>query len=212
MEKAAIVVLTMLIAMSSLAAQDKPADCPTITVLGPPGVTKPGEPMRFTATVGGTSHETLRFEWTLSRGKILSGQGTTEISTTFDHNYNLTATLRVIGLPAGCPATASGTAAVVVDVAATMVDEVPQHANKIDKVRFGKLFDQLAKNPAARGYIIEYFPRRTTRKAIDRRLQLVGKYLAGKNLSDRITTIAATGPTPRTKYYLVPPGSDNPEP
>src|ERR1043166_4819416 len=52
--------------------------CPTVSVSGPSGVTAPGQPMTFVATVSGAENAT--YNWTVSAGTISSGQGTSTIT------------------------------------------------------------------------------------------------------------------------------------
>jgi hypothetical protein len=78
--------------------------CPAINITGPAGITKPGEAMYFTANVAGTADE-LTYNWTVSAGKITSGQGTPAIqvdTTGVGNRATITATLTISGLAPIC--------------------------------------------------------------------------------------------------------------
>src|SRR5690606_20383933 len=86
-------------------------DCGTLSVIGPAGITPPGQSMTFTANATGGSAD-VTYNWSVSSGTIESGQGTPSIvvSTTNDMaNTSVTATVELGGLdPAcNCPSTAS---------------------------------------------------------------------------------------------------------
>jgi len=88
-------------------------DCPTITVTGPSEDTTPGESMTFTANISGGSQESVTYLWTVSAGKIASGQGTPSItvSTTSEMaGTNVTATVQIGGLDERCNCVPSASA------------------------------------------------------------------------------------------------------
>ena len=89
-------------------AEKDPWVCPTIYVDCPDAA---GPTVRFTITVtaGVPADAKLTFNWTVSRGKIISGQGTSSISVDARglEGKSFTAAVRVRGVPAGCPNKAS---------------------------------------------------------------------------------------------------------
>jgi hypothetical protein len=50
--------------------------CPTLSVVGPPGVTNPGDKMTFRVDGGAVD---LKYSWTVSAGTIVGGQATPAI-------------------------------------------------------------------------------------------------------------------------------------
>src|SRR3954454_12815274 len=90
---------------------EPPAVCPTISVSGPDGIVMPGDTARYVVNVKGQAeYPGLEYRWTLSDGKIISGQGTAAIDIQ-QPNEAVTATVEVIGLPNDCPNVASETVA-----------------------------------------------------------------------------------------------------
>jgi hypothetical protein len=83
--------------------------CPSIKITCTTEV-RAGVPVVVSAYLGGVDNKTpLIFDWTLSAGTIISGQGTSSVSvnTTALDGQVLVVTVRINGLAAGCPATAS---------------------------------------------------------------------------------------------------------
>lgn len=71
--------------------------------------------MTFTANVPAGDIKSLKYQWTVSAGTILGGQGTPsmEIQTTRDMSFtSVTATVEVYGLASGCPNSVSASAGV----------------------------------------------------------------------------------------------------
>ena len=134
--------------------------CPTLSVSGPSGVTKPGETMTFVASVSGAD---VTYNWTVSDGTIESGQGTSSITvrtTTTMAGGNVTATVEISGSALDpechCVTTASETAPVAGKETSTTVDEFgPQKDDEV-KARVDNFYIQLNNNPNASGYIINY--------------------------------------------------------
>ena len=54
--------------------------CPTISVLGPGQPIPQSEPMTFTANVFGGNQDAITYNWSVSQGTIVNGQGTPSIS------------------------------------------------------------------------------------------------------------------------------------
>ena len=79
--------------------------CPTLGVTGPAGVTAPGETMTFTANVSGGSGEAVTYNWDVSSGTIVEGQGTPviKVATTPEMaGGNVTATVTIGGICQDC--------------------------------------------------------------------------------------------------------------
>ena len=82
-----------------------PCTCPTISVTGPSSVTKAGDTMTFTANVSGGSQSDVTYNWTVSQGDIISGQGTPVITVQTGSGMageNVTATVTVGGVCDTC--------------------------------------------------------------------------------------------------------------
>lgn len=85
-------------------AADGADKCPSITVTG---VADEERNALFSANVT-SLNENLTYVWSVSTGMIAKGQGTLQISVAAAAGGSVTATVEVGGVPASCPATASG--------------------------------------------------------------------------------------------------------
>ena len=84
-------------------------ECPTIIVSCPDDVSP--KTLTYTAHISGLERDQkVSYKWSVSRGKIKSGQGTSSITVGRpEEMYGLTATVEVGGLPNGCGNAASCT-------------------------------------------------------------------------------------------------------
>lgn len=86
-------------------AADGADKCPSITVTG---VAEEGPSALFSANVTSLNQD-LTYNWSVSAGTISTGQGSLQISVADADGGSVSATVEVGGIPASCPATASGT-------------------------------------------------------------------------------------------------------
>jgi hypothetical protein len=82
--------------------------CPTVSV-SCPSCYDHAIPVTFTALLYGDVADTIRYDWALSAGTILEGQGTAtiKVDTSDVDEQVITAEVRVHGLPTGCGTQAS---------------------------------------------------------------------------------------------------------
>lgn len=190
--------------------------CATGTISGPAGVTAPGSTMTFTATITPGTYDPT-YNWTVSSGTIISGQGTPVITVQTTREMagsTVTATLDVGGAPADCTCPLQLTESGPVEGVqpARLIDEFGALNPDDIRGRLDLFFAELANNPSDRGYIINY----GTPAQIAARERLITNHINFRSAPrDRITIVnggAAPDGTPTTKLYLVPPGADNPTP
>jgi len=193
----------------------KPAcACPSVSVSGPAGITKPGDPMTFVANV--TGGEGITYNWSVSAGTISSGQGTSSITvdtTGVAGGSSITATVEIGGTPAGCdcPKTASETAGVAAPPQAETIAEFGKQTPDEIKAQLDPFFIRLQNDPTAQGYIINY----GTPAQIKARRTVITNAIKFRNFPmDRITFVDGpdTGDGPRTKLVFVPAGATPPAP
>ncbi|MBS1797012.1 MAG: hypothetical protein JSS81_24510 [Acidobacteria bacterium] len=103
--------LTLLSGVSMTAQTGNPP-CPAIEIAGG-GVVRPGDPMSF--SVKEAENLKLEYEWTVSEGTIVEGRNgsSIKIDTTGLGGRNITATVKIKGLPANCADTASEIGSVI---------------------------------------------------------------------------------------------------
>src|SRR5215210_4367097 len=99
------VILILAFCFAAFAQTNKIA-CPEISFVLPNHMPHPDVPITFSAKVGETTEKyNLSYEWTVSRGKILQGQGTSNIeflAAEEDAGANFNVSVKVIGLPKIC--------------------------------------------------------------------------------------------------------------
>jgi hypothetical protein len=213
MRTAVLVIPVLLGLVYGTFAQAEERECPTISVTGPAGITRPGEPIMFSVELTGAPLQDVIYTWTLSTGKVVEGQGSNAITMVYDRNgSSITASVEVAGLGEGCPSGASETLSYCEGPVPILVAEGFVPVASIDKARLNKLASELAVAPNTQGYLIEYFPSKTSQKAIDAKIRLTLQHLKKSVDETRITIVTDTASNAFTKYYIVPPGASNPTP
>lgn len=105
MKKAAFIILCMLVLLNTQAQK-----CPaSITVMAPSGEGETGKTFQMSVTVNGLPENvSITYSWSISTGKIVSGQGTPVITVDPGNEPGYcTATVEIGGLPAECVNTSS---------------------------------------------------------------------------------------------------------
>jgi hypothetical protein len=100
------------------------ADCGSVKVSGPADILQPGQAANFRAMVNNPAGGAVSYQWTVSSGRIVSGQGTPDITVDTNGlgNQSVTAAVQVNGLGAACANTDSTSFAVAAKPAPTMFD------------------------------------------------------------------------------------------
>ncbi|HEY0004956.1 MAG TPA: hypothetical protein VGB17_09120 [Pyrinomonadaceae bacterium] len=207
------------VAFSSVAVYVRecpPPTCPNITIYCP-GNVAPGQPITFTASVaGGPSSIAPIYNWKVSGGTIISGQGTTsiQVDTAGLAGQSITATLDVGGYNLACNATCTAQVPTL-PLLPRRFDTFPQIRFNDEKARLDNLAIQLQTEPDAKGYIIVYSGRRDRPGAAVARANRAKDYLVNTRHIDaaRIITLTA-GPRDiqEVELWIVPQGASAPTP
>ncbi|MEZ5308914.1 MAG: hypothetical protein R2684_17345 [Pyrinomonadaceae bacterium] len=184
-------------------------DCGSLEVSGPPAVIKPCEEMTFRAEVSGGNQNDYTYNWTVSDGEIVRGQGTPTIvvgNTCELAGQTITATVDVASECEQCKLSGSETGIVDKKPEAVLIDEFGKIPNNDVKTRIDSLFIQLQSDPSATGYIINY----GSAKDVRAREKLIRDYIAFRNYdADRVVFVnGGTESTIRTRLWVVPQGAD----
>lgn len=190
--------------------------CPTVTVDCPTGVTEASTPVRFTANIEGADPKaTLTYNWSVSTGTIISGQGTSAIivdqAGTADRS--ITATVKVGGLDSSCPLIASCSKMPGLPALSRKFDEYGNTAFKDEKARLNKFAKQLRSEPESRGYIITYGRRRGRAGEAEAHARHAKSYLVKIHGIDpkRIVTVDGGFRTNlEVELWIAPPGAKPP--
>ncbi len=194
-----------------------PPTCPSITISCPDTV-RVGESITYRANVTNLATTiTPTYQWTVSAGRIISGQGTPSITvdTTGIAGQPINARLSVGGFNMDC--SAQCTTQIPYNPEPRKFDEFGDIARDDEKARLDNFAIQLQQEPEAQGYIFIYggTGRRVRPNYVQLRTQRVKDYLINTRGIDarRITTVE--GPArdvPTVELWLVPPGATPPSP
>ncbi len=189
--------------------------CPAISVSGPSVVTNAGDTMTFTANVNGGSQDSPTYDWSVSQGEIISGQGTPVITVQTTPEMaggNVTATVTVGGLCATCSENRAS------EVAGIRPADTPEEKDRFGelvnddvKARVDNFYIELAGNPNAQGYIINYGSAKDIAKR-EKQIRDAIKFL--KRDPSRVTFVRGgdRGNGIETVFYTVPSGVQPPTP
>jgi hypothetical protein len=164
MTRATLTILFSLFLCVVTAAQAPKADCPTISVIGPLDITAPNDTMVFTVKSSEKLQPSVRFEWTVSDGTILEGQGTKSIKVrtpSYNQATDLATTVRLKGLRQGCLSEANETAGVASAIFDPFIDSYGKLSLNEEKARMQNAATVLEMNPRSKILILKYFPKIT---------------------------------------------------
>jgi hypothetical protein len=182
--------------------------CPKIEITGPSGPTRAGDRMVFTVNVTGVGSPKLKYNWYLSSGSIEEGPGTPTIAfqtTSNDAGSNITATVEIEGLPAGCPNTASETAGVVGCGHPSVFDEYKQISFWDEKKRLIRASTEMRGLPGAKLLFIFFRPKNASILADKKREASISKYLKSRGVrKDQLDFIYAERDSYLTRIYVLP--------
>ena len=189
--------------------------CPNVSIYCPDTATA-GSTVTFTAEVsGGAAGATPGYNWRVSEGRIVSGQGTPSITvdTAGLGGRAITATVEVMGYNLECRATCTS------QIPALPVGNKFDVYNDVrfndEKARLDNFAVQLQNEPGAQGYILAYGSRRGRPDEGRRRAERARNYLVNERglSSDRIVIVEG-GPRDilTIELWSVPTGATPPRP
>ena len=189
--------------------------CPNVSV-SCPEAGKENEPVTFTATInGGSSNITPGYNWTISAGRIIRGQGTPSITvdTTGLAGQTVRASLDVSGFGTPCPASCAVSIPIVNKP--RKFDEYYDIARNDEKARLDNYAIQLQSEPGSQGYIIVYPSRRAKSNDAQARAQRISDYLVNSRGIDSHRVVLVMGPQREDwlfELWVVPEGTPPPTP
>jgi hypothetical protein len=191
-----------------------PPVCPNITISGPDTVAV-GAPITFTATVnGGTLGVVPVYNWTVTAGTIVGGQGTSSITVDAAGlaGQSITANLAVGGY-SGLNCTANFAVQIPRKISSILVDNYPPLRLNDEKARLDNFAIQLQNDPSAKGYVIVYGAPRANSAEKQKRIKRVTDYLSntrGIDASRLVTMEGGTRDQTTTELWIVPLGAEPP--
>ncbi len=190
-----------------------PPTCPNVAIECPDRVVV-GEPLTFRSTVtGGSSGVLGTYNWTVSAGRIIDGQGTgtIQVDTTGLAGQAVTATLSMGGYNLDCSATC--TVQFPVPLECRKFDEYPTIAYNDEKARLDNYAIELQNDPTSTAYVIVYPGRRGQASLVQKHTTRIVDYLVnsrGVN-AQRIVTLVGPGRDElMVELWLCPQGAKPP--
>jgi hypothetical protein len=189
--------------------------CPTVSV-SCPEAGKEDAPVTFTANLsGGTPGITPSYNWTISAGRIISGQGTSSITvdTTGLAGQTVRATLDIGGFGTPCPASCAVSIPIVNKP--RKFDEYYDISRNDEKARLDNYAIQLQAEPGSQGYVIVYPSRKAGGNQAQERAQRIVDYLVNSRGLDTSRVVTVMGPAREGwvfELWVVPEGAPPPTP
>jgi len=192
-----------------------PPVCPNVSVSCPEAGNE-NAPVTFTATIsGGSPNVTAGYNWTISAGRIVSGQGTPSITvdTTGLAGQTVRASLDVSGFGTPCPASCAVSIPIINKP--RKFDEYYDIARNDEKARLDNYAIQLQGEPGSQGYVIVYASRRAKPNDAQARAQRISDYLVNSRGIDSHRVVIVMGPQREDwlfELWVVPEGAPPPTP
>jgi hypothetical protein len=164
--------------------------------------------MIFTTSVGDNGGATVEYDWVISAGTIISGQGTPMITVRTDKSIRgeITATVTLKGLPPRCKNSASQQGFVDCLGDPPLIDEYGVLKQRQETARLDQVLVELKSRPGWVIYVIEY---NVSERANSARANRMTSYFGSKKITQEQLVFVYGGPHPSgqrtTKIYLVPP-------
>ncbi len=188
--------------------------CPTIRIIGPAGITQPGDEMSFVAEVAGVGLD-VKYEWAVTSGKIVSGQGTPVIQVLGEQGASVQATVKLLGVANGCQDTASGNGTVAEKPPSCSLDEWKRLKPNDERGRFDVFFAELLNNPENLGVLVFTGIRPEKRNSNSPKIKFFVKHAKFRNFDlSRVVFLFSTEDSgyESTVLYRAPPGAELPFP
>lgn len=192
-----------------------PPVCPNVGIICPDQVDV-GEVLTFSSNVtGGSSGVTPIYDWTVSAGRIIDGQGTPSIrvDTIGLAGQTVTASLSMEGYTLDCSATCS--VSFPVPVEGRKFDEFPAIAYNDEKARLDNYAIELQNDPTATAYVIVYPGQRGRSGDVPRHTSRIVDYLVNSRGIGTQRIVTLVGPTRDAllvELWLIPQGARPPTP
>jgi hypothetical protein len=189
--------------------------CPNLNISCPTDILATDKPVTVSLSIsGGSPHWNPKYKWQVSAGKIISGQGTPEISVDMSRTdgESVTATVEVDGMRPECSKSASCTLSVATYIPPPLsrkFDEYGDVSWMKEQARLAQFGIQLRQELGASAYVIIYGPRR-----VAQHLARVRKFLVKKRgiNPERITLVnGGYNKKAKVELWVAPTGAAAPK-
>lgn len=189
--------------------------CPRVSISCPDTV-EAGQPVTVSANISGAAADINPiFNWTVTGGTIISGQGTPAISVDTANlgSGSFTASVQVAGFDPTCPLVANCTVVTTPAPESRKFDEFPSISFDDDKARLDNFAIELQNDPTARGFIVAHSGRRRRNDQASRLGERARRYLTNVRGIDASRLIVVSGGERQRDTYelfIVPIGATPP--
>ena len=191
--------------------------CPTVAVVCPTDLAY-GQTLTFSSrlTGGVPANTNAVYNWTVSAGTIVSGQGTDTIKVdgTSAAGQSITAMLSVGGYNLECAASCSVIPGLPMP-SSRKFDEFPDISRNDEKARLDNFTIELQNDPSATGYVIVYPGRASKRSEVQGHFGHAIDYLVNSRGMDKSRIRTIEGPKRdqlSVQLWIVPQGAPPPNP
>lgn len=165
----------------------------------------PGKSVTFIGKVDPSPNNELSYEWTFSGGGIIKGQGTSEIefaASDYDHGSNITATVKILGLPKNCSNIVSHILPVIRELYVEPIDRFGKLSKNDERARLQNFFYFLSQEAAWEGVVILRFDKKVpTNKRIKRIARIINSIKFLKYDITRITFMTSEDKPEETVFF-----------
>lgn len=192
-----------------------PPVCPNVYITCPDRV-ELNQAMTFTSSLtGGSGHVTPHYNWTVSAGRIIEGQGTgtIKVDTTGLAGQTLSATLSMAGYPLDCSATCS--ISFPVPLTCKKFDEFGQLASNDEKARLDNYAIEVQNDPSSTAYVVVYPGQRGRTGQVQTQRSRIVDYLVnsrGFNAGRIVTIVGPPRDEMMVELWTCPQGAPPPKP
>jgi hypothetical protein len=190
--------------------------CPSVQVSCPPYVAI-DQPLTFTSNVtGGTNVGTPIYNWTVSAGTIIEGQGTPtiKVDTTGLAGQTVRATLTMGGYPLDCSDSCS-VQIPIPEAKCRKFDEFPDISRNDEKARLDNFGIELQNDPTSTAYVIVSPGRSSKSGEVQRHTTRIVEYLVNSRGIDARRIVTLVGPAKDellVELWACPQGATPPNP
>lgn len=194
-----------------------PPVCPTIEIVCPTNV-RLDQPLTFTSRAnGGTPSIPPVYNWTVSAGSIIEGQGTNtiKVDTSGLAGQTVRAYLTMPGYGALNCSADCGVSIPVPRITSRKFDEFPDIQRNDEKARLDNLVIELQNDPSATAYVVIYPGRAGKRGAVQHHASRIVDYMVNSRGIDqsRIVTLVGTARNELfVELWVTPRGATPPNP
>jgi hypothetical protein len=211
MLQASFVIAILIYGTLAASGQGLTADCPTLRIEGPQGMSRKGERISISVNVPGN----LSYEWNVSKGQIVRGQGTHSIVVdtkdvefeAFGHVTSVVVEAKLRGLPDHCVSMVSDRFGVYVIADIFPIDDYSDIPRNDEASRLDNLIVQMRVSKVMIGYIVLYARPAEITKLLKQRVPRIRRHLFMKSkepLDRYVMLVLPTKEKSRTELWLWP--------